>query len=341
MTVEVVHLMIDEACPNLLALDHNRVSVEVDALCTRERRALAWVPQAGHGEAAFVAELLQLLGPLGDDGIEDVADVALDVPRERAKAYADLVCREAGTAIVIDGLDEVGHELAHGLVNGLDGRARRAQHGVANGSDSAEGHGDILSRRGAAPEYSRYMEVVSERLVLRPFAASDVDDVHVYASDPAVCFFTDWGPNSREETESFVADAVASGAPLNVAITLAQDLLGASGTVSAGTVIGGLSAFGAHRAPISDHPAARELGWVVRRDLWGQRIATEAVGAFVSWLHAQHAVTEFTARCRPQNRSSSRVMEHIGMSYVQRIPDDVTVKGEPADSEIYRLVITP
>ncbi|MES1171587.1 MAG: GNAT family N-acetyltransferase [Actinomycetota bacterium] len=183
------------------------------------------------------------------------------------------------------------------------------------------------------------MEVVTERLVLRPFREGDVDDVHLYASDPAVCFFTDWGPNSREESEAFVSDAVASGAPLNVAITLAADLLGASGTVSAGTVIGGLSAFGAFRGPVIDHPESRELGWVVRRDLWGQRIATEAVSAFVAWLAAAHGVREFTARCRPQNRSSSRVMEHVGMTYVERVPNDVVIHGTPADSEIYRLVV--
>jgi ribosomal-protein-alanine N-acetyltransferase len=185
------------------------------------------------------------------------------------------------------------------------------------------------------------MEVVTERLVLRPFAATDVDDVHVYSSDPAVCFFTDWGPNSREQTEAFVADAVAGGAPLNMAISLAQDLLGASGIVPAGTVVGGVSAFGAFRGPVDDNPHSRELGWVVRRDLWGQRIATEAVGAFVQALAREYGVREFTARCRPQNRSSSRVMEHIGMVYIERVPNDVVINGTPADSEIYRLVMTP
>ena len=63
--------------------------------------------------------------------------------------------------------------------------------------------------------YRHYMEVTSERLVLRPFQFSDIDHVHVYASDPAVCFFTDWGPNSIEDTRAFVSEAVASGAPLS------------------------------------------------------------------------------------------------------------------------------
>ena len=182
------------------------------------------------------------------------------------------------------------------------------------------------------------MAVVSPRLVLRPFAAPDVDDVHLWASDPAVCFFTDWGPNSRAETEAFVADAVNSGSPENAAITLASEILGASGPVAAGTVVGSISAFGAHDDSIEANPDVRELGWVVRRDLWGLGLATEAVAAFVKSL-ADAGVTEFYARCRPQNRASSRVMEHVGFAYVRTVARDKFVRGAWADSDIYHLVI--
>ena len=128
------------------------------------------------------------------------------------------------------------------------------------------------------------MEVVTERLVLRPWARTDFDDMHVYSSDPAVCFFTEWGPNTPEQTEKFLIEAVASGAPLNVAIALSQDLVGATGTVPAGTVVGGLSAYGANREPVSLRPDSRELGWVVRRDLWGQRINEETFYTLQAWM---------------------------------------------------------
>ena len=179
------------------------------------------------------------------------------------------------------------------------------------------------------------MQVVAQRVLLRPFASADGDEVHVYASDPAVCFFTDWGPNSPADTAEFVARAVSEGAPANIAVTLVEDVLGAAGVVPAGTVVGSLSAVPASTG------TGHELGWVVRRDLWGQGIATEAVAALIGWLAAEHGVREFVARCRPQNRASSRVMEHVGMSYLERIPNDVVIKGVPADSEIYRLVIAP
>ena len=146
MAVEVVHLVIDEPRPDFLALHHNGVALEVHAFRASEGRTLAWVPEAGNRKAALVSELLQLLGPLGDDGVEDVADVVADVPRESAQAHADLIRRETRSAIMVNCFEEVGDKLANAVVNGLDGRARSAQHGVANCTDSAKGHGDILSR---------------------------------------------------------------------------------------------------------------------------------------------------------------------------------------------------
>ena len=184
------------------------------------------------------------------------------------------------------------------------------------------------------------MEVFTERLVLRPFTKADRDDVHVYASDPAVCFFTDWGPNSEADTDEFIGAAVATGAPLNTAVTLAHEVLGTSGPVPAGTVIGSVSAFGAQRGPVDGNPASRELGWVVRRDLWGLGIATEAVQGLIEALVADGVVREIEARCRPQNRASSRVMEHVGMTYVETIPQDKLIRGAWVDSHLYRLVIT-
>lgn len=185
------------------------------------------------------------------------------------------------------------------------------------------------------------MKVRTERLVLRPFTEADRDDVHLYASDPAVCFFTDWGPNTDADTDEFIAAAVDSGAPLNTAVMLAQEVLGASGPVAAGTVIGSVSAFGAHRGPVDANPASRELGWVVRRDLWGQGIATEAVTGLIDGLADEGVVREFHARCRPQNRASSRVMEHVGMTFVETIAKDKLIRGDWVDSHLYSLVLDP
>ncbi|WP_425557930.1 GNAT family N-acetyltransferase [Demequina sediminis] len=83
------------------------------------------------------------------------------------------------------------------------------------------------------------MTLETARLLLRPFAREDAGDVHVYASDPAVCRFTDWGPNSLEDTQGWLEEAVAAGVPSHWAITLRDDAVGTAGRIAAATVVGG------------------------------------------------------------------------------------------------------
>lgn len=187
--------------------------------------------------------------------------------------------------------------------------------------------------------YRRIMTLETARLLLRPFVAEDADDVHVYASDPAVCQFTDWGPNTREQTERWVAGAVDAGLPAHWAITLKDDALGSRGTVKAGTVVGGVGVYGEDRAPIHATPEVRELGWVVRRDLWGRGLATEAVQAVIDALAADLEIREVHARCRPEHRASAKVMAHLGLEHVRRIERDLERDGRWMDSDLYALII--
>ncbi len=183
------------------------------------------------------------------------------------------------------------------------------------------------------------MTLETARLLLRGFVLEDAEDVHQYASDPAVCQFTDWGPNSREETEAWVAHAVACGLPGHWAITLKSDALGSRGTVPAGTVVGGVGVYGEGRAEIEATPEVRELGWVVRRDLWGHGIATEAVRAVIDGIVADAGVREVHARCRPEHRASAKVMAHLGLAHARRIERDLERDGRWMDSDLYTLVI--
>lgn len=44
-------------------------------------------------------------------------------------------------------------------------------------------------------------------IVLRPIQLADADRVHEWASHERACRFQSWGPNAREETDAFVAEA--------------------------------------------------------------------------------------------------------------------------------------
>src|SRR4051812_35455956 len=48
------------------------------------------------------------------------------------------------------------------------------------------------------------MELTTARLLLREFQLDDHRAVHAFAGDSAVTRFTDWGPNSPEDTTAFL-----------------------------------------------------------------------------------------------------------------------------------------
>src|SRR5690606_32769331 len=84
LAVEVVNLVLNQPGPDLFALDDHRLAVEVRALSLRVQRALARIPEPRNGEATFVAQLLEFVRDLDDHGVEDVANLVVNVPGERS-----------------------------------------------------------------------------------------------------------------------------------------------------------------------------------------------------------------------------------------------------------------
>jgi len=155
--------------------------------------------------------------------------------------------------------------------------------------------------------------------MLRPFRVSDAPAVHEYGSDPVVTEHTDFGPNTWDDTLGYLQTATKPTPPtIELGITLRGD----------DTVVGAV-----HAHP--EAPGTWEMGWVLRRDLWGQGIMTEAAGAVFDYLASQDDVAVIFARCRPANVASAKVMEKLGMRYVETIARDREVGGEWFDSRVY------
>lgn len=55
-----------------------------------------------------------------------------------------------------------------------------------------------------------------------------------------------------------------------------------------------------------------EIGYGLNPEVWGQGLATEAVGALVTHLHARPDVQTVTAQTTLHNRASERVLEKVG-----------------------------
>lgn len=167
------------------------------------------------------------------------------------------------------------------------------------------------------------MILETERLVLRPYRVADATAVHGYGSDPEVCRYTDFGPNTWDDTLGFLQTAASPIPPrIELAVTLRGD----------DAVVGGVGAW-----PMAE--GRWEMGWVLHRDLWGRGYATEAARVVFESVAGRGDVHTIFARCRPENVASARVMEKLGMRYVELIPRETQVRGEWVDSRVFEAAI--
>ena len=131
--------MLDRAGEQLGALDGDRLAVHVEALGDHGQRAAAVEGQLRDRQAALGAELL-LVGQV-EDRVDQVADLAVDVPGEDPQPDADLRRGQAGPGRLEHRVGEVLDELAQLLVE-VDHLDRAlAQHRVAEQADGLDHHG--------------------------------------------------------------------------------------------------------------------------------------------------------------------------------------------------------
>ncbi|WP_128657496.1 GNAT family N-acetyltransferase [Paenibacillus sp. 598K] len=170
------------------------------------------------------------------------------------------------------------------------------------------------------------IEMETERLTLREFTIEDVPAVQRYASDPLVVRYMIWGPNRLEETEQFVAQAIAMQGQnprrdYEVAVVLK----------SSGELIGGC---GLH---CSD-PAQGEIGYCFHPDYWRQGYGAEAALALLDLGFGRLGLHRISATCRPDNEGSAGVMKKVGMTYEGRLRGHMYHKGAWHDSDQYSIL---
>ncbi len=169
----------------------------------------------------------------------------------------------------------------------------------------------------------------TERLELRPFRLDDVDDVHAYASDPIVTQYTDWGPNTLEDTREFVQEAIddlQETPPMSIALAVefreSRRVIGTVGLQLTNSELGDAS-----------------FGFCMNRDYWGRGLATEAAKVLLEWAPGAFDLHRVYATCRPDNRASARVLEKLGLEREGRLRKNIRVNGQLRDSLLYALTL--
>jgi len=141
------------------------------------------------------------------------------------------------------------------------------------------------------------------RLVMRPWSADDVDELHRMWIDPQVLrYLWDGEAITRERAAATVEAALTSAAHHGVGLWC---LLRKPARALAG--------FCGFRF-IADSPDI-ELLYGLKPEYWGQGLATEASRAALRHGFEAGLFTKVYARTDPPNRASVRVIERLGMEF--------------------------
>jgi RimJ/RimL family protein N-acetyltransferase len=152
--------------------------------------------------------------------------------------------------------------------------------------------------------------IETERLVLRPVEAGDVDGFLELVGDEQVMEWLGEQAGGRELAARLVGRWVRRWELNGV---------GPFAILLDGRVIGrtGLLIWDARTWEPSTYEAAGEhavdeLGWAVASRYWGHGYATEAARAARSWAYAERGVERLLSLIEPRNVRSARVAEKLG-----------------------------
>lgn len=149
------------------------------------------------------------------------------------------------------------------------------------------------------------MIIETERLILRPFAEGDAEDVFEYLKEPAVNCFACMKLNSLEEAKEEVKRRVGE-TEYYFAITLKDS----------GKVIGEIDAYPETAEPHADENSVRDTFspcWMLNGDYRGKGYAYEAAHAFLDYLFRQKNARRVYAYVEDYNVPSRHLCKKLGM----------------------------
>jgi RimJ/RimL family protein N-acetyltransferase len=169
------------------------------------------------------------------------------------------------------------------------------------------------------------MELRTPRLLLREFRAGDHAAVHAFAGDTEVTRYTDWGPNSPQDTTAFLAEVVQQ------ADALPRDRFGLAVVEREhGTLIGSIEL----QVTGTSHQRG-EMGYVLHRRWWRRGYAGEAAAALLGFGFDDLGLHKISATCDPANAASIRVLTKIGMRREGHLRDHLYLRGRWHDRVLY------
>lgn len=143
--------------------------------------------------------------------------------------------------------------------------------------------------------------LTTERLILRPWRLSDLNDFYEYASVDGVGQMAGWKPHGSINESEAILKSFIDGKK-----TFAVE--------REGKVIGsvGIEKYDEKRFPEFDGKRCREIGYVLAKNYWGQGLMPEAAGEIIRWLFEDIGLDAVFCGHFLRNTQSARVQEKCG-----------------------------
>lgn len=165
------------------------------------------------------------------------------------------------------------------------------------------------------------------RLVLREFSEDDWLTMHRVDADPVVKRYLPSDPLTEEASKESVLWCIQQARTVprvfyDLAIALPSS-----------------EAVGWCRLTLRDDEVRQgEIPYMLRRDLWGQGLATEVASRLLGFGFKVLELHRIFATCRPANVASWRVLERVGMRREGHLHEHRWMKGAWQDSYLYALL---
>ena len=172
--------------------------------------------------------------------------------------------------------------------------------------------------------------IETERLILRLFLESDVEDVFEYLKEPMVNCFACMKVNSMEEAKKAVTDR-AKDKEFYFAIVLKEN----------GKVIGEIDAMLETLVPDEKNAVLDTFSpcWMLNKDYHGKGYAYEAARAFFDYLFCEKGSRRIYAYTEDYNISSQRLCEKLGMRREGMFMEFVSFVNDEEGNPIYENTI--
>ena len=175
------------------------------------------------------------------------------------------------------------------------------------------------------------MQIATERLILRAFKQSDLDDFYEYASVEGVGEMAGWKHHeNKDESQQILNSFIKHDKTFAIVLKENSKVIGSLGVEEYG-MEEALTEFFEYQG--------REIGYVLSKDYWGKGIMPEAVKAVINYLFNELNLDFLTCGYYDFNNQSKRVQEKCAFKPYRKLV--IETKLGTKEQSILNLLINP